>query len=208
MKPCLSIIISLVFLATIPTTPTPYDFTKGFNTTVTLRLNTPYNSEYSNKSSSLYNSFAGAVTDGLKIAYKNLRGLQGVFVAELVCHEKVAVKHTVVTNSVPIVKVIEARLILANVTSGYLKGKVTEANQACEDKHADHDDDHEDSTNWVYMIVFVCITALLLLAMVCIIIQAVPKKRKTLKNLLCSLNNFFVILNRMYHLMLIVCFFQ
>ena len=164
----------IVFLATIlstsvVTTPTTtYDFTKGVNTTVTIRLNTPFNSKFSNKSSSSYKSFTNAITDGLKIAYEDLMGFQGVFVEELICHEEVAVKHKVVTSSQPNIKVIEARLILANVTSGYLKGKVVEANRLCKDEHDEHDhDDHDDSTNWVYMIVFVCITALLLLAMVC-----------------------------------------
>lgn len=176
----------IAFLAPTPTTSvkttptTAYDFTKGFHTNVTIRLNTPFDSKYSNKSSSPYKSFANTIANGLKIAYENLMGFKGVFVLELICHEEVAVKHTVVTSSAPNVKVIEARLILANVTSGYLKGKVVEANRQCGDGHDDHDDhDHDshghgDDNNWVYMIVFVCVTALLLLAMVCIL-QSIPK---------------------------------
>ncbi len=148
---------------------TSYDFTKGFNTTVTIRLKTQFNSDYANKSSPLYKSFANDVANGLKFAYKEITGFQGVFIVELTCEKEVAVKHTVVTSSAPNVNVMEARLVLANVTSGYLKGKVVEANKACgaANNDDDHDDDHTDSNNWVYMIVFVCITALLLLAMVC-----------------------------------------
>ena len=163
-----------IFLATVPTTQdqmvtTPYNFNMGVNTTVTIRLNTQFNSQYSNKSSSIYKSFAKDVTNGLKIAYKDITDFQGVFVVELTCQQKVAVKHTVVTSSAPNVKVMEARLILANITNGYLKGKVVEANKACVDANGNSDSggEHTDSSNWVYMIVFVCITALLLLAMVC-----------------------------------------
>lgn len=160
-------------LPTVPTTQdqmvtTPYNFNMGVNTTVTIRLNTQFNSQYSNKSSSIYKSFAKDVTNGLKIAYNDITGFQGVFVVELTCQQKVAVKHTVVTSSTPNVKVMEARLILANITNGYLKGKVVEANKACVDANGNSDSggEHTDSSNWVYMIVFVCITALLLLAMV------------------------------------------
>ena len=149
----------------------------GYNTTVTTRLKTKYNSKYSNKSSSLYKSFADEVTDGLEMAYEKIRGFKGVFITELTCQEEVAVKHTVVTSTKPNVKVMEARLILANITSGgYLEGKVVEANRVCGEDDHDHDhddhdnhDDHLESNNWVYMIVFVCVTALLLLAMVCIL---------------------------------------
>jgi hypothetical protein len=170
--------IRIVFLATIATTTTqavttPYDLTRGFNTTLTVRLNTQFNSEYTNKSSSLYKSFARNIKDGLKVAYKEISGFQEVVVLELTCKSEIAVKHIVVTSSAsPNVNVMEARLILANITSGrsgYLEGKVVEANKMCahHDDNDDHDDDHTDSNNWVYMIVFVCITALLLLAMVC-----------------------------------------
>ena len=121
---------------------------------------------YSNKSSSRYKSFAIDIKEGLKVAYKKISGFREVVVVELTCETEVAVKHIVVTSSAPNVKVMEACLILANITGGYLEGKVVEANKMCVhgDDHHDHSD---DSTNWVYMIVFVCITALLLLAMVC-----------------------------------------
>lgn len=146
---------------------TPFDFTKGFNTTITIRLNIPFNPNYSNKSSSLYKDLVNNLTRGLENAYKDDSGFQGVVIQELTCHESIAAKHKVVTSSIPKVNVIEARLVIANVTNGYLYGKVVEANKPCVDKHGDHHhDDHTDSSNWVYMIVFVCITALLLLAMV------------------------------------------
>ncbi|XP_028401861.1 uncharacterized protein LOC114524859 [Dendronephthya gigantea] len=153
-------------MSTTKAVTTPYDFTKVFNTTITIRLNIPFNPNYSNKSSSLYKGLIDELTSGLKDAYNEVQGFKGVVIQELTCRKSVAAKHKVVTSLTPNVRVLEARLVLANVTAGYLQGKVVEENKPCTDEHGDDHDDHTDSTNWVYMIVFVCITALLLLAMV------------------------------------------
>lgn len=150
------------------TTSPPHNDTNRFNTTLTTWLNSQFNSEYTNQSSFQFKSFANTTTTALAIAYKEIEGFQAVFVKQLTCQQKIAVKHIVVTSLRTNVKVMEAWLILANATSGYFQGMVVEANKACNDADGrSGGTSNTDDNNWVYMIVFVCITALLLLAMVC-----------------------------------------
>lgn len=158
---------STIATSTTATPTTAYDMT-GVNTTVTVRLgNIKYDKDYANKSTPSYANFSKKMTQALNIAYRNLDEFKRVIILELTCGNEVAVKHNVFTKSTSVHdrKDIEARLQVANSTNGYLKGKITDTNKPCETESG-HDHHEDDTNNWVYMIVFVCITALLLLAMV------------------------------------------
>ena len=132
------------------------------NRTVTIRLaNLKYNDDYANKTSPFYKSFSKNVTDALKDVYSRLSGFESVEILELTCNNEVIVEHKVITRSEtpPDLVLVQAYLRIANL-KGFLRNKITNFHKPCETQS------DNDSNNWVYMIVFVCVVALLLLIMV------------------------------------------
>ena len=124
-----------------------------------------YNADYENKTTQLYMELAQNATTALENAYRSLPGFVEVEVLSLTCDKKVAIQHNVKTQEnrdKPSLDAIKARLSIAS-ESGFLKGRIvlSTISDSCETSSS-----HVHEDNWVYMIVFVCITALLLLAMV------------------------------------------
>ena len=148
---------------------TPYNLTSGFNATVMLRLNLneTFNTNYTVKTSSDYIELAKNVRESLKVAYRELPGFHDVIIEDLACKREVVAKHVVLSREKNNANVIEAYLILSNLTNGFLKGKVVDVNKVC--LASTSSPRVVDENNYVYMIVFVCVTALLLLAMVSVI---------------------------------------
>ena len=148
---------------------TPYNLTSGFNATVMLRLNLneTFNTNYTVKTSSDYIELAKNVRESLKVAYRELPGFHDVIIGDLACKREVVAKHVVLSREKNNANVIEAYLILSNLTNGFLKGKVVDVNKVCLASMSSPR--VVDENNYVYMIVFVCVTALLLLAMVSVI---------------------------------------
>lgn len=148
---------------------TPYNLTSGFNATVMLRLNLneTFNTNYTVKTSSDYIELAKNVRESLIVAYRELPGFHDVIIEDLACKREVVAKHVVLSREKNNANVIEAYLILSNLTNGFLKGKVVDVNKVC--LASTSSTRVVDENNYVYMIVFVCVTALLLLAMVSVI---------------------------------------
>lgn len=148
----------------VTTTPTT-DKSKlrYINITITVRLGKiKYNPDYEKKRSTAYKELSANITNALTDVYKSIAGFVKVEILNLTCNKEVAVKHNVIIRSMGVVNatVVTAKLDDANKT-GFLKEKITQTDKQCEPAV-----DNGRGNNWVYMIVFVCVTALLLLAMV------------------------------------------
>lgn len=161
------------------------------NITVTVRLgNLKYNADYGRKTSTSYKELSKNITIALTEVYKNISGFEGVEILYLTCEQEVAAKHIVIINSKEMVNttIIITKLNMANNT-GFLKGKITAANETCGSGQSDN---KHSSGNWIYMIVFVIITALLLLAMVSTVVIQYT-------NLLLGMVSFFLPLRKTFY---------
>ena len=107
------------------------------------------------------------ITDALNLVYAKLTGFIGVEIVGLICNKMIFIQHNIITETskpAPTMDYIKAWWTSESSRAGFLKDKIiiSTIGDPCEAPESEGN----ESDNWVYMILFVCVTALLLLAMV------------------------------------------